>query len=130
MECMAKKASAPASDLNVPEIFCLTFSFLMPLSLELLSEGISGSSKKLKILDYIYGSEGIKAVDTPVGKECISIGSLTLRCPAPATLCDLQGRQVRPEHTGIGLLFRVPRHGVYLLRTRKDGRQVARKIAL
>jgi hypothetical protein len=49
MECMAKKASAPESDLKVPDIFCLTFSFLTPLSLLLLSEGIIGSSKKLKM---------------------------------------------------------------------------------
>ncbi len=82
------------------------------------------------ILDFIYGPSDIEAVETPVGKGGISIGQLTLRCPAPAHLCDLQGRQVRPEHTGIGLLFRVPRHGIYLLRTRKDGRQVAMKIAL
>ena len=49
MECMAKKASAPTSDLKVPDIFCLTFNYLIPLSLLLLSEGISESSRKLKM---------------------------------------------------------------------------------
>ncbi len=83
-----------------------------------------------EILDYIYGSEGIETVETPVGKEGFSIGPLTLRCPAPASLCDLQGRQVQPEHTGSYLLFRVPRHGVYLLRTRQEGRWVAHKVRL
>ena len=49
MECNAKKASAPASDRNVPDIFCLTLSFRMPLSLALLSGGMSGFSRKLKM---------------------------------------------------------------------------------
>ena len=49
MESIAKNASAPISDLKVPDIFCLTFSFLTPLSLLLLSEGIIGSLKKLKM---------------------------------------------------------------------------------
>lgn len=40
MECIAKKASAPPSDVNVPEIFYLIFSFLITLSLALLSDGI------------------------------------------------------------------------------------------
>ena len=86
-----------------------------------------------ELLDFIYGPTEDAEVEEIVASatnDGISIGSLTVRCPAPATLCDLQGRQVRPEHTGIGLLFRVPRHGIYLLRTQKDGRQVARKIAL
>ena len=46
---MSKKASAPKSERNVPEFFSLTLSFLIPLSLALLSEGINGSSKKLKM---------------------------------------------------------------------------------
>ncbi len=86
-----------------------------------------------ELLDFIYGPTEDAEVEEIVASatnDGISIGSLTVRCPAPATLCDLQGRQVRLEHTGIGLLFRVPRHGIYLLRTQKDGRQVARKIAL
>ena len=49
MECIAKKASAPLSDLNVPEIFCFILSFRMPLSLALLSDGILGFSKKLNM---------------------------------------------------------------------------------
>ena len=83
-----------------------------------------------EILDLIYGPVDIEAVETPVGKEGISIGPLTLRCPSPAQLCNLQGRTVEPVDTGGGLLFRVPRHGVYLLRMRQAGRWVARKVAL
>lgn len=49
MECRSKKASAPKSDLKVPEFFNLIFNFLMPRSLALLSEGIKGSSRKLKM---------------------------------------------------------------------------------
>ena len=49
IECIAKKASAPKSDLKVPEFFSFIFSFLMPRSLALLSEGIKGSSKKVKM---------------------------------------------------------------------------------
>ena len=49
IECKAKKASAPKSDLKVPEFFSFIFSFLMPRSLALLSEGIKGSSKKVKM---------------------------------------------------------------------------------
>ena len=83
-----------------------------------------------EILDFIYGPSNIEAVETPVGKEGISIGPLTLRCPSPAQLCNLQGRTVEPVDTGGELLFRVPRHGVYLLRMRQAGRWVARKVAL
>jgi hypothetical protein len=43
------KASAPNSDRNVPEFFNLILSFLIPRSEALLSEGIAGSCKKLKI---------------------------------------------------------------------------------
>ena len=49
MECRSKKASAPNSDRKVPEFFNFIFNFLMPRSLALLSEGIRGSSRKLKI---------------------------------------------------------------------------------
>ncbi len=49
IECMAKKASAPLSALNVPDIFCFILSFRIPLSLALLSGGIMGFSKKLKM---------------------------------------------------------------------------------
>ena len=36
IECIAKKASAPLSALNVPDIFCFIFSFLIPLSLAIV----------------------------------------------------------------------------------------------
>ena len=45
MECMEKKASAPMSDLKVPDTFCFIFSFRIPLSLALLSGGIAGFSR-------------------------------------------------------------------------------------
>lgn len=83
-----------------------------------------------EILDLIYGPVDIEAVETPVGKDGISIGPLTLRCPSPAQLCNLQGRTVESVDTGGELLFRVPRHGIYLLRTRQTDRWVARKVAL
>ena len=35
MECMEKKASAPLSDLKVPDTFCFIFSFRIPLSARL-----------------------------------------------------------------------------------------------
>ncbi len=49
MECIEKKASAPLSDLKVPDTFCFIFSFRIPLSLALLSGGIAGWSKKLNM---------------------------------------------------------------------------------
>ena len=49
MECSAKKTLASPSDVNVPEIFYLIFSFLIPLSLALLSDGILGFSRKLNM---------------------------------------------------------------------------------
>ena len=48
MECMAKKASAPTSDLNVPDIFCLTFSFLIPLSLALSNSCDNASERGIR----------------------------------------------------------------------------------
>ena len=48
-ECKSRKASAPKSDLKTPEFFSFIFSFLMPRSLALLSGGIKGSSKKVKM---------------------------------------------------------------------------------
>lgn len=44
---MLWKTSAPSSERNVPEIFCFTFSFRIPLSESLFVGGIAGFSKKL-----------------------------------------------------------------------------------
>ena len=49
MESRSRKASAPLSERKVPEFFILILTFLMPLSLALLSGGIAGVSRKLKM---------------------------------------------------------------------------------
>ena len=48
-ECKSRKASAPLSERNVPEFFILILTFLIPLSLALLSGGMAGFSRKLKM---------------------------------------------------------------------------------
>ena len=50
MECIAKKTSALKSDLKVPDIFCLTFSFLPPLSLLLSKCWYNSSEGVIRIL--------------------------------------------------------------------------------
>lgn len=49
MEWRAWKASAPVSERKQPDIFCLTLSFRIPRSEPLLSDGIAGFSRKLKM---------------------------------------------------------------------------------
>ena len=49
MEWIAWKASALVSERKQPEIFCLTLSLRIPRSEALLSDGISGFSRKLKM---------------------------------------------------------------------------------
>jgi hypothetical protein len=44
-----RNASAPSSERKVPEFFILILTFLIPLSLALLSDGIWGFSRKLKM---------------------------------------------------------------------------------
>jgi hypothetical protein len=52
-DLMTQKSSAPFSDLNCPDIFCLTFIFLMALSDALLSGGTLWRYKKIRI-DCLY----------------------------------------------------------------------------
>ena len=49
IEWSSRKASAPKSERNVHEFFSLIFSLRIPRSLPLLSEGIIGFSRKLKM---------------------------------------------------------------------------------
>ena len=48
-ECSSRNASVPKSERNVHEFFNLIFSLRIPRSLALLSDGIIGSSRNLKI---------------------------------------------------------------------------------
>lgn len=49
MECRAWNASASESERKYPDIFCLTLSFRIPRSEPLLSDGMAGFSRKLKM---------------------------------------------------------------------------------
>ena len=49
IECNSRNVSAPESERNVQEFFSLIFSLRIPHSLPLLSDGIIGSSRKLKM---------------------------------------------------------------------------------
>ena len=49
IECNSRIASAPKSKRNVQEFFNIIFNLRIPRSLPLLSDGIIGASRKLKM---------------------------------------------------------------------------------
>ena len=95
IECMAWKASAPVSDLNVPDIFCLIFSFWIPLSEALLSGGIAGSSRKLKILSRRFRIPLFNSLNSFLRLSRLCVRSLSSLSSQPLIGMDFVGFSLR-----------------------------------